>query len=77
MLTKTIINESKFEMTTRLRDRVTDMLREENLYKNETWKEMSPLLKESMMVKAYEEEWFRDPIVKYLKQTTSKDVSLK
>lgn len=76
MLTKTIANQSNFEMTTRIRDRVADLLQEENLYKNEHWKEMGPLLRDAMMVKSFEEEWFRDPIVKYLKQTTQKDLNL-
>ena len=76
MLTKTIANQSNFEMTTRIRDRVSDILQEESLYKNENWKEMGPVLREAMMVKSFEEDWFRDPIVKYLKQTTQKDLSL-
>lgn len=38
---------------------------------------MSPLLKEAMLVKAHEEDWFRDPIIKYIKQTTQKDLYLK
>lgn len=38
---------------------------------------MSPLLKEAMLVKAHEEDWFRDPIVKYIKQTTQKDLATK
>jgi hypothetical protein len=37
---------------------------------------MGPVLREAMMVKSFEEEWFRDPIVKYLKQTTQKDLTL-
>ena len=76
MLTKTIANQSNFEMTTRIRDRVSDILQEESLYKNESWKEMGPVLREAMMVKSFEEDWFRDPIMKYLKQTTQKDLSL-
>jgi hypothetical protein len=54
MLTKTIANQSNFEMTTRIRDRVADLLQEENLFKNEGWKEMGPLLRDSMMVKSFE-----------------------
>ena len=34
MLTKTVMNQSSFEMTARLKDRVTDILQEENLYNN-------------------------------------------
>lgn len=38
---------------------------------------MGLLLKEAMLVKSHEEEWFRNPIVKYIKQTTQKDLTTK
>ena len=35
---------------------------------------MSPLLMEAMLIKSYEEKWFRDPIVKYVHKTTDYDM---
>ena len=66
-----------FNKAAKPKDRVFDMLAEEDLHKKENWAEMGPLLYDSMSIKAYEEEWFRDSLVKYVKDTTQKDLVMK
>ena len=51
------------------------MLENDDVFKNNTWKEEGEVLQEAMLVKSYEDSWFREPIVKYLKMK-SKDVAL-
>lgn len=73
-LTKTIANPSTFLHVDN--DRVSEMLQQEGLPLDKNWKELGPLLHEAMLVKSYEEQWFRDPIVKYLLKTSGKDLKL-
>jgi hypothetical protein len=49
------------------RDRVMDMLENDSLAKKVTWKEEAEVLHQAMLVKSYEDDWFREPIVKFLK----------
>ena len=59
------------------KDRVYDMLAEEDIHKKEAWSEMGPMLHEAISIKAYEEEWVRGALVKYVKDTTEKDLTVK
>ena len=52
-----------------------DMLNSDTLYKREYWKEESEVLHELMLVKSFEEGWFRQPVLKYIKQK-GKDLDL-
>ena len=57
MLTQTIDNFSGYFSPER--DRVLDILESDSLYKNANWKEEGEILHEAMLVKSYEDAWFR------------------
>lgn len=50
------------------KDQLTEIFGEDYLEADEHWKELGPIMHECMLVKAHQQSWFRDCIIKYLER---------
>ena len=53
-----------------------EIFAEDYIEADEHWKELGPVMHEAMLVKAYENHWFVDCILKYLERTFNENYKI-